>query len=80
MSAYFWLGVLCYDMWKTFGEYRKPVDSSREIMNRFIIYSAFVWGTAGVLTLIVIWAQITKVVPKIYKPGIGLEMCWLDSE
>ncbi|XP_005189615.2 G-protein coupled receptor Mth2 [Musca domestica] len=79
MSAYFWLGVLCYDMWKTFGEYRKPVDSSREIMNRFIIYSAFVWGTAGVLTLIVIWAQLNKVVPKIYKPGIGLEMCWLDT-
>uniref|UniRef100_A0A1I8NKJ3 G-protein coupled receptors family 2 profile 2 domain-containing protein n=1 Tax=Musca domestica TaxID=7370 RepID=A0A1I8NKJ3_MUSDO len=79
MSAYLWLGVLCYDMWKTFRECKINNEKNRDNMNRFILYSVFVWGTAGTFTLFVIWAQLTKVIMEQYKPGIGLEMCWIDT-
>ncbi|XP_073843037.1 G-protein coupled receptor Mth2-like [Musca autumnalis] len=79
MSAYLWLGVLCFHMCKFLKECRSSNETSRETWNRFIIYSAFVWGTAGILTMIVVWAQLSKHVPETYKPGIGKEMCWLDT-
>ncbi|XP_073837031.1 G-protein coupled receptor Mth2-like [Musca autumnalis] len=77
MSAYLWLGVLCFNMYKTVKECGTMNDSTA--WTRFIIYSTFVWGTAGIFTLILIWAQLSTVVPERYKPRIGYDMCWLDT-
>ncbi|XP_073838536.1 G-protein coupled receptor Mth2-like [Musca autumnalis] len=79
MSAYLWLAVLCFNMYKTVKEWNTLNASKRETWIRFIIYSTFVWGTAGIFTLILIWAQLSNVVPESYKPNIGYNMCWLDT-
>ncbi|XP_073841151.1 G-protein coupled receptor Mth2-like [Musca autumnalis] len=50
-----------------------------DIWIRFINYATFVWGTAGIFTVILISAQLSNVVPEAYKPNIGYESCWLDT-
>lgn len=80
MSAYVWLSVLCFDMWSNFKEYNFEYTTSKNNTIRFIAYSIYAWGTSGLLTLIVAWAQSSDLITEPYKPGIGVEMCWLDSK
>ncbi|XP_073841150.1 G-protein coupled receptor Mth2-like [Musca autumnalis] len=79
MSAYLWLGVLCYNMNKSVKQYKSVDYSKRKTWTRFIIYSTFVWETAGIFTLALIWAQLYNVVPESYKPHIDSHICWLDT-
>ncbi|XP_073843043.1 G-protein coupled receptor Mth2-like [Musca autumnalis] len=77
MSAYLWLGVMCFIMYKSV---KKPYTvNGSTTWTRFIKYSTFVWGTAGIFTLILMWAQLSNVVPEMYKPDIGSDSCWLNT-
>ncbi|XP_005191197.2 G-protein coupled receptor Mth2 isoform X1 [Musca domestica] len=78
MSAFLWLSVLCFDIWLNFKDH--SVDFSRQRHKlRFLFYSLYVWGTATLLMGLTMWAQWSDLVPKIYKPGIGDDICWLDT-
>ncbi|XP_061394957.1 G-protein coupled receptor Mth2-like [Musca vetustissima] len=78
MSAFLWLNVLCFDIWLNFKDH--SVDFSRQRHKyRFYYYSLYVWGSAMVLMGLTMWSQSSDLVPKIYKPGIGDDICWLDT-
>lgn len=32
------------------------------------------------MTAIVVWTQLSDYVDDLYKPGIGIKVCWLDSK
>ncbi|XP_073843050.1 G-protein coupled receptor Mth2-like [Musca autumnalis] len=73
MAAFLWISVLCFDIWYTFNS--NAYNSAR----RFKIYSLYAWGLSGLMTGVVIWSQLSDYVDEIYKPGIGFEMCWLNT-
>uniref|UniRef100_A0A1I8NS24 G-protein coupled receptors family 2 profile 2 domain-containing protein n=1 Tax=Stomoxys calcitrans TaxID=35570 RepID=A0A1I8NS24_STOCA len=74
IGSFLWLGVLYFDIW------RNSYDFAEKILRkRFIIYSLYAWGIAALLTGLTMWAQLTKIVPKIYKPGVGYNFCWIDT-
>ncbi|XP_058982400.1 G-protein coupled receptor Mth2 [Musca domestica] len=77
-STYQWLSILCYDMLLNF-RHLKENSLYRRHTKRFVYYSSYGWGTALLFTLIVIWAQLSDKVPDKFKPGIGNEACWLDT-
>ena len=79
MSAYLWLSVLCYDIWINFKETNIEFNAHKNI-KPFIMYSLYVWLSAGFATLILIIIQNSKNIDEIYKPDIGVEWCWLNSK
>ncbi|XP_073841149.1 G-protein coupled receptor Mth2-like [Musca autumnalis] len=78
MSAYLWLSILCLDMWINFKEIQNNFSNPKHI-RRFVYYSVFGWGTALILTGIVILAQFSDIVPEKFKPGLGKDTCWLNT-
>ncbi|XP_073836876.1 G-protein coupled receptor Mth2-like [Musca autumnalis] len=78
MSAFLWLNVLCFDIWLNFKDHSADFSKQRHRF-RFLYYSLYVWGTASVLTFLTMQAQWSDLVPYEYKPGIGDETCWLDT-
>ncbi|TMW44874.1 hypothetical protein DOY81_010048 [Sarcophaga bullata] len=78
MSAYLWLSVLCYDIWMNFKETTIEFNAHKNI-KPFIMYSLYVWLCAGFATLVLIIIQNSKNIDDIYKPDIGTEWCWLNT-
>ncbi|XP_046808536.1 uncharacterized protein LOC111687899 [Lucilia cuprina] len=79
MAAFLWLGVLCFDIWRNFGETSIELNSAKNQL-QFIYYSLFAWLGAGLATFCAICIELSTTVDEIYKPGIGVEMCWLNTE
>ena len=79
MSAYLWLSVLCYDIWMNFKETNVEYNAHKNI-KPFIMYSLYVWLSAGFATWILVIIQNSKNIDEIYKPDIGIEWCWLNSK
>ncbi|XP_065360014.1 G-protein coupled receptor Mth2-like [Calliphora vicina] len=79
MAAFLWLSVLCYDIWKNFKETNVELNS-RKNRKQFIVYSLYAWLSAGLATFCIIYIQLSPNIDEIYKPGIGVEMCFLNTE
>ncbi|XP_065360901.1 G-protein coupled receptor Mth2-like [Calliphora vicina] len=79
MAAFLWLSVLCYDIWKNFKETYMQLNP-RNNSKQFILYSLYVWLSAGLATFCIIYIELSPTVDDIYKTGIGGEICWLDTE
>uniref|UniRef100_A0A1I8P2N5 G-protein coupled receptors family 2 profile 2 domain-containing protein n=1 Tax=Stomoxys calcitrans TaxID=35570 RepID=A0A1I8P2N5_STOCA len=79
MSMYLWLSILCYDMWNNFKEFNLDYNANQGNSIRFFVYSLYAWGMAGLLTAFTMWAQRSDKIPPKYKPGIGIDMCWIDT-
>ncbi|XP_065361907.1 G-protein coupled receptor Mth2-like [Calliphora vicina] len=79
MAAFLWLSVLCFDIWRNFKESYVELNSKRN-RKQFILYSLYAWLSAGLATFCIIYIQLSPNIDEIYKPGIGVEMCWLNTE
>ncbi|XP_046808534.1 G-protein coupled receptor Mth2-like [Lucilia cuprina] len=79
LSLYLWLSVLCYDISKSFNNINAELNL-RKNRKKFIIYSLYVWLSAGLATAIGILLELLPNVDEAYKTGIGLEMCFINSE
>lgn len=78
MAAFIWLSVLAFDIWYNL-KITKYQSTPLQNSMLFLCYSVYAWGLAAHMTGLVIWAQWSNLVSDDYKPGIGVEMCWLDS-
>lgn len=78
-SSFFWLNVMCFDIWRTFSGYRGSSTSKRRETRRFTIYSAYAWGIPLVLTAVTIGMQYANLPPSVIKPGFGDRRCWFDN-
>ncbi|XP_059225015.1 G-protein coupled receptor Mth2-like [Stomoxys calcitrans] len=79
MAAFLWLNVLCIDMWLNFKDFKAPEGPSQNL-SRFLWNSLYAWGTALLMTMTAFWSQWSDVIPEEFKPGIGREYCWLNTE
>uniref|UniRef100_A0A1I8Q1J5 G-protein coupled receptors family 2 profile 2 domain-containing protein n=1 Tax=Stomoxys calcitrans TaxID=35570 RepID=A0A1I8Q1J5_STOCA len=79
VAAFLWLNVLCFDIWINFKDHQVN-NSKRKLSIRFLCYTLYAWGTALLMTLVSMLCQWSDWMPMDYKPGIGDEVCWLDTE
>ncbi|KAI8126117.1 G-protein coupled receptor Mth2 [Lucilia cuprina] len=80
VAAFLWLNVLCFDIWKNFKETSYLELNSKKSVKEFIFYSLYVWLGAGFATGVCIFIQLSRSVNELYKPGIGNQKCWLDTQ
>ncbi|KAM3965299.1 G-protein coupled receptor Mth2 [Aphomia sociella] len=78
-TSFFWLNVMCYDIWRTFSGYRGSSSTKRREMRRFGMYSAYAWGIPFLLTAVTAGMQYGNLPPSIIKPGFGDKRCWFDN-
>uniref|UniRef100_A0A1E1WU03 G-protein coupled receptors family 2 profile 2 domain-containing protein n=2 Tax=Pectinophora gossypiella TaxID=13191 RepID=A0A1E1WU03_PECGO len=80
VAAFFWLNVMCFDIWWTFGSVR-TVQSMRKASaerRRFAWYSLYAWGMTLLLTLIMFlldWHHVSDLLDA----NIGRDHCWFSS-
>lgn len=79
MAAFLWLSVLCYDIWLNFKDMNTEMNTTKN-KKLFIIYSLYAWLGASIATIISFIIQRAKRIDDIYKPGIGINYCWLNSK
>ncbi|CAO1388263.1 unnamed protein product [Diamesa hyperborea] len=74
MSFFFWLNVMCYDIYSTFrGRMRE--NKKRADNKRFAIFSYYAFGSTTLLTLILFFVDEVFDVPKDLKPDMGTVRC-----
>ncbi|KAE8739778.1 hypothetical protein FOCC_FOCC014703 [Frankliniella occidentalis] len=82
LSAFSWLNVMCFDIWRTFG----GMTSSRAVKRssasrRFRWYCVYAWGLSSLITVICItvdqWPGNDK---SVFRPQIGDGSCWFRTE
>ena len=77
MAAFFWLSVISFDLWWNFSG--KKTHSRFSERQRFIGYSIYSWGLAGLFLLFAMAMQNSDNIDDDFKPGIGSNSyCFLD--
>ncbi|XP_032665026.1 probable G-protein coupled receptor Mth-like 1 isoform X2 [Odontomachus brunneus] len=77
-ASFFWLNVMCFDIWWRFGQVRSFQGSmTREDRRRFIIYSIYAWGCASILIIVCAIIDFVPSVPENFiKPQLSKLECW----
>ncbi|XP_069691397.1 probable G-protein coupled receptor Mth-like 3 isoform X2 [Periplaneta americana] len=82
LAAFFWLNVMCIDIAWAFSGLRPPQGSALERDHKkFILYSVYAWGTAGLISVI---TAVVEFVPGLaddspFKPNFGRRSCWFEK-
>ncbi|KYN05227.1 G-protein coupled receptor Mth2 [Cyphomyrmex costatus] len=80
LSAFSWLNVMCFDIWWTFGVLRgNTITKAREHRKRFLLYCIYAWGLSLLVSILVIVADSTEILPNYLQPGIGNRGCWFTQ-
>lgn len=74
LLCFFWLNVMCYDIWSAFKIGMRAHGSDRK---RFFFYSLYASGVPIIFTLIVYVIDSTEFVPLRFRPQIGEKRCWI---
>lgn len=78
-TSFFWLNVMCFDIWRTFSGYRGGSTSKRREIRRFLLYGIYAWGVPVILVAITAAMQFSDVPNYIIKPNFGLRKCWFPD-
>ncbi|CAL4095067.1 unnamed protein product [Meganyctiphanes norvegica] len=79
LSAFFWLNVMCFDIWWTLKSMRPVAESGDASRRRFRIYSLYAWGCPAIIGMVAI---IMNELPEEYdvlRPGFGEINCWFKG-
>ncbi|XP_046737468.1 G-protein coupled receptor Mth2-like [Diprion similis] len=82
LSAFFWLNVMCFDIWWTFGSLRhsgRTNTKRQEDHKRFILYCLYAWGLAVIFVIVAVTADYLQFLPANLRPGMGVRRCWFSS-
>ncbi|CAH0715419.1 unnamed protein product, partial [Brenthis ino] len=77
-TSFFWLNIMCFDIWRTFRGYRGSSNKRRE-SRRFAIYGVYAWGVPAILTACTVGMQFGDVRGNVITPGFGSVRCWFDN-
>ncbi|XP_076622134.1 G-protein coupled receptor Mth2 isoform X2 [Colletes latitarsis] len=81
LASFFWLNVMCFDIWWTFGGFRSLQGSVKQReRKKFIIYSIYAWGCASLLTGVCIIMDFVPNIPDHFiRPQFGEQSCWFTT-
>ncbi|XP_066587466.1 G-protein coupled receptor Mth2-like [Prorops nasuta] len=82
LSSFFWLNVMCFDIWWTFGGFRSLQGTMKQReRKKFTLYSIYAWGCATILTGICIIMDFLPNVPDHFiRPQFGIQSCWFTTD
>ncbi|XP_076225665.1 G-protein coupled receptor Mth2 isoform X2 [Nomia melanderi] len=82
LASFFWLNVMCFDIWWTFGGFRSLQGSVKQReRKKFVIYSIYAWGSATILTCICILMEYLPNIPENFiRPQFGVGSCWFGTD
>lgn len=75
LATFFWLNVMCYDLWSTLRSSRQQYHS----MKRFLLYGAYAWGcplVVGVITIIIDNQETSNLI----RPKFVENSCWFFGD
>ncbi|XP_043249028.1 G-protein coupled receptor Mth2-like [Colletes gigas] len=81
LASFFWLNVMCFDIWWTFGGFRSLQGSVKQReRKKFIIYSIYAWGCASLLTGVCAIMDFVPNIPDHFiRPQFGEQSCWFTT-
>ncbi|XP_037779956.1 LOW QUALITY PROTEIN: uncharacterized protein LOC119576370 [Penaeus monodon] len=79
LSAFFWLSVLCFDVWRTFRGLNNRLRPPRPIPP--CVYRVYAWGGPLVICSVTLGLQYVDAadVPWLIKPHLGDYKCWFAA-
>ncbi|XP_076649673.1 putative G-protein coupled receptor Mth-like 3 isoform X2 [Halictus rubicundus] len=82
LASFFWLNVMCFDIWWTFGGFRSLQGSVKQReRKKFVIYSIYAWGCASILTSVCAIMDFLPSVPDHFiRPQFGEQSCWFKTD
>lgn len=78
LSAFSWLNVMCFDIWRTFGRLQGR-NSGNSHGKRFLLYNVYAWGLSLSIALFGVLSDQLHILPKMMRPNFGSESCWFDD-
>lgn len=79
-TSFFWLNVMCFDIWRTFSSgYRGGSTNRRREYRRFCMYAVYAWGLPVILTACTAGMQFGDLPRSVVTPGFGTKRCWFDD-
>ncbi|XP_075977992.1 G-protein coupled receptor Mth2-like isoform X2 [Anticarsia gemmatalis] len=75
-TSFFWLNVMCFDIWRTFSGYRGGSTNKRRDKRRFLMYGLYAWGVPLLLTALTAAMQFSDLPSNVIKPDFGTRRCW----
>lgn len=76
LAAFFWLNVMCFDIWWTLKSMR-PVPETGELSRlRFKLYSLYSWGCPLVIAIVSVIIQSLPEDFDVIRPDFGTTKCW----
>lgn len=81
LASFFWLNVMCFDLWWTFSGYRSFSGSVKEKeTKKFILYSVYAWVFPTIIVAVTILAEFWPAMPAIFvRPNVGKLSCWFEG-
>ncbi|XP_046680949.1 G-protein coupled receptor Mth2-like isoform X2 [Homalodisca vitripennis] len=81
LATFFWLNVMCFDIWWVFSGLRPLRGSVKEREHKkFILYSLYAWGCPLVIFVITLVIELVPSIPKSFiKPQFGVDKCWFKT-
>jgi len=82
LASFFWLNVMCFDIWWTFCGVRMLRGSVKEReRKKFLIYSIYAWGAPLVMLVVCLLMDLLPDVPSTYiRPEFGVTKCWFKTD
>ncbi|XP_017760199.1 PREDICTED: G-protein coupled receptor Mth-like [Eufriesea mexicana] len=80
LSAFCWLNVMCFDIWRTFGSLRGNTSRGRSHVKRFLLYCLYAWGLSLSITIVGILSDMTDILPLAFKSNVGIQRCWFSDK
>ncbi|KYQ54879.1 G-protein coupled receptor Mth2 [Trachymyrmex zeteki] len=79
LSSFFWLNVICFDIWWTFREFR-PYRRGAKKRKKLIIYSIYAWGVTIILNVICFLMDNLPIIPiNVVRPEICQKRFWFSE-
>ncbi|XP_022161437.1 G-protein coupled receptor Mth2-like isoform X2 [Myzus persicae] len=79
LGSFFWLNVMCFDLWWTFSGFRPLRGNIQEHeAKKFIIYSIYAWGCTSFISLCTFGMEEYLPLDAI-RPEFGIKSCWFAS-
>lgn len=76
LLCFFWLNVMCYDIWSTF---RGGIRGRGGDRKRFIFYCLYAFGVPFILTGLLYLVDNLSFIPDVMKPLMGIQRCWIQN-
>ncbi|XP_068242978.1 probable G-protein coupled receptor Mth-like 3 isoform X1 [Palaemon carinicauda] len=82
LASFFWLNVMCFDIWRSLKSMRPASETSARSRQRFLLYSLYAWGSPLLIASITMVMQtLDSSHVNIVRPNFlnAREMCWFEG-